>query len=97
MKRLAIPTLEKGYADQCEIMLHGAFALLVDFVEQEKLQQAVCWDYDEGHKKAWAEMVELYEWWKTPRSGEQECDDDVSGKTQEMFMRLAKIRQFLWT
>jgi len=36
MKYLKIHSLEKGWHDKDEILLHAAFQLLVDFVDQEK-------------------------------------------------------------
>ena len=36
MKYLKIHTLEKGWCDRDEIMLHAVFQILVDFMEQEK-------------------------------------------------------------
>lgn len=36
MKYLKIHTLEKGWQDRDEIMLHAVFQVLADFLEQEK-------------------------------------------------------------
>jgi hypothetical protein len=33
MKRLKITTLDKGWRDKDEVLLHAAFQLLADFVE----------------------------------------------------------------
>jgi hypothetical protein len=36
MKRLKITTLDKGWHDKDEVLLHAAFQLLTDFLEQEQ-------------------------------------------------------------
>ena len=41
MKYLKIKTLEKGWHDKDEVLLHAAFQLLTDFVEQEKPEETI--------------------------------------------------------
>ena len=67
MKYLKIETLEKGWHDKDEILLHAAFQLLVDFVEKEQPDKIVDWNSNEAHKHAWKEIRELYKWWKEKR------------------------------
>ena len=67
MKYLKIETLEKGWQDKDEILLHAAFQLLVDFVEKEQPDKIVDWNSNEAHKHAWKEIRELYKWWKEKR------------------------------
>jgi len=67
MRYLKIHTLEKGWCDKDEILLHAAFQLLVDFIEQEKPEKIVDWNADELHAKAWKEIKLLYSWWKKER------------------------------
>jgi hypothetical protein len=50
MKRLKITTLEKGWHDKDELLLHAAFQLLTDFVEQERPDKIVDWEFDEQHR-----------------------------------------------
>ena len=50
MKRLKISTLDKGWHDKDEVLLHAAFQLLADFVEGERPEKIVDWDFDEQHK-----------------------------------------------
>ena len=47
MKRLKITTLDKGWHDKDEVLLHAAFQLLADFVEKEQPEKIVDWDSDE--------------------------------------------------
>ena len=58
MKRLKITTLDKGWHDKDEVLLHAAFQLLADFVEKERPEKIVDWDFDEQHKVTWAEINE---------------------------------------
>ena len=67
MKILKIHTLEKGWCDKYHVMLHAAFQLLVDFVEQEKPDQIVDWNSDAEHKHAWREIRSLCRWWTQTR------------------------------
>jgi len=63
MKRLKITTLDKGWHDKDEVLLHAAFQLLTDFVEGERPEKIVDWDFDGQHKVVWAEINSLYKWW----------------------------------
>ena len=60
MKRLKITTLDKGWHDKDEVLLHAAFQLLADFVEKEQPDKLVDWDADELHRSAWEEITGLY-------------------------------------
>lgn len=67
MKILRIQSLEKGWCDKDEVMLHAVFQLLVDFVEQEKPDEVLDWSSDPKHKMAWKEIRSLYRWWTQTR------------------------------
>jgi hypothetical protein len=67
MRYLKINTLEKGWGDKDEVLLHAAFQLLKDFIEREKPDKIVDWNANELHRKAWKEIVLLYNWWKKER------------------------------
>lgn len=66
MKIIKIQTLEKGWCDKDYVLLHAAFQLLVDYVEQEKPQN-VDWTWNPEPRHAWAEIRSLYRWWKKTR------------------------------
>ena len=76
MKRLKIATLDKGWHDKDEILLHAAFQLLADFVEQEHPEKIVDWDANELHKSAWDEITGLYKWWTKTRPKRRSPLDD---------------------
>ena len=84
MKYLKIQTLEKGWHDKDEILLHAAFQLLVDFVEKEDPGRIVDWNSDESHKHAWKEIRELYKWWKGKRPSRKSPLDDKRLKIPPM-------------
>jgi len=67
MKILKIQTLEKGGSHKDTVMLHAAFQLLVDFIEQEKPGERVDWNSSPERKDAWREMNALYKWWTQTR------------------------------
>jgi hypothetical protein len=76
MKYLKIHSLEKGWHDKDEILMHAVFQLLVDFVEQEKPDKIIDWQVDELHRKAWKEIQSLYKWWKKERNTRKDPLDD---------------------
>jgi len=84
MKYLKIQTLEKGWHDKDEMLLHAAFQLLVDFVEKEDPGRIVNWNSDESHKHAWKEIRELYKWWKEKRPSRKSPLDDKKLKIPPM-------------
>jgi len=90
MKYLKIQTLEKGWHDKDEILLHAAFQLLVDFVEKEDPGRIVNWNSDESHKHAWKEIRELYKWWKEKRPSRKSPLDDRKLKIPPM--KFKKVR-----
>lgn len=135
-------TLQPGYCDERELLLHASFGILCDFVERE-LDQDTCivnWEADEHHLNAWKEMNAIRDWWikyqtkedtlpdypskpKTDGDDEEgyldildreegtdfdiECkrvsneifstEDRWETEAEEMLIRLAKIRVYLWT
>jgi len=76
MKRLKITTLSKGWHDKDNVLLHAAFQLLTDFVEKERPDEIVDWNYDEQHRAAWAEITSLYQWWTQTRPQRRSPLDD---------------------
>jgi hypothetical protein len=64
---LKIQTLDKGWHDKDEVLLHAAFQLLVDFIEKEHPDKYTDWNADELHRHAWKEIRNLYKWWKETR------------------------------
>ena len=67
MKCLRIDTLEKGWCDRDNVLLHAAFQVLVDFIEKEEPNKTIDWKWNKAHQKAWKEMDELYHWWTKER------------------------------
>jgi len=76
MKRLKITTLDKGWHDKDEVLLHAAFQLLADFVEEEQPDKIVDWNADELHKSVWEEITGLYKWWTKTRPKRRSPLDD---------------------
>jgi hypothetical protein len=65
-------------------MLHAVFQLLVDFVEQEKPDQIVDWNFDPEHKNAWEEIRWLYRWWTQMRPARRSPLDEKGLKKPPM-------------
>ncbi len=76
MKLLKITTLDKGWYDRDDILLHAAFQVLVDFVEREHPDRTIDWNADAVHKHVWKEIQSLYKWWKETRSSRRSPLDD---------------------
>jgi len=84
MKVLKIQTLEKGWCDKDYVMLHAVFQLLVDFVEQEKPDQIVDWNFDPEQKNAGKEIRSLYHWWTQVRPARRSPLDQKGLKNPPM-------------
>ncbi|MBP6430269.1 MAG: hypothetical protein KA319_00705 [Ferruginibacter sp.] len=102
--KLKIKTLDKGWSDNDNIMLHACFGLLADCIENEKLlsKKMFDWDHNEKTKKEKTELKALYKWWKNRIKAEQKgklkADDENQYKEDnEMLIRLVLIRNILWT
>jgi hypothetical protein len=76
MKLLKITTLEKGWLDRDEVLLHAAFQILVDFVRGERPEEVIDWSADKAHQRAWKEIKSLYRWWTETRPARRSPLDD---------------------
>ncbi len=84
VKILKIHSLENGWCDKDYVMLHAVFQILVDFVEQEKPDQTVDWNFDPEHKHAWKEIQSLYCWWTKTRPARKSPLDEKDLKKPPM-------------
>lgn len=76
MKTLKINTLDKGWHDQDEMLLHAAFQVLVNFMEKESPDKIVDWNANDLHKQAWKEIRSLYRWWTETRPAHKSPFDE---------------------
>jgi hypothetical protein len=91
MKHLKIHTLEKGqWYDRDIVLLHIAFQVLVDFIEQEKPNEIVDWQHDELHRNAWSEITQLYKWWKEERPNRHDPLDNVASPPVDEYVIAAE-------
>jgi hypothetical protein len=87
MKYLKIHTLNRGqWYDRDEILLHAAFQILVDFMEQERPGEIIDWEHDPLHSNAWRELTQLYRWWKEERPYRRDPLDDVPHPPEEEYV-----------
>ena len=84
MKILRIHSLEKGWQDKDRMMLHAAFQLLVDYVEQENPQEITDWNADPAHARVWTEVEYLYRWWTKIRPARRSPLDNKNLKRPEL-------------
>ena len=84
MKILKIRSLEGRWVDKDEVLLHAAFQLLQDFVEQEHPEETIDWKHDATHTRAWREISSLYRWWKKTRPARRSPLDDKQIKRPPM-------------
>jgi hypothetical protein len=96
--RLTIRTLSAGWHDKDEVLLHAAFQLLADFVEQESPDTHIDWSHDAVHRRAWKEIRDLYQWWTITRpSRRTPLDDKKIAKPPVRFEKAAgtKLRRLV--
>lgn len=67
MKYLKISTLNKGWQETDEMILHAVMQLLVDYVEKQMPDQIVDWTSDDQHIHAWDVIQDTYDWWVNRR------------------------------
>ena len=70
-------------------MLHAAFQLLADFMEQESPDKHIDWSHDALHRRAWKEIRDLYKWWTKTRPRRRSPIDDK--KIAEPPLRFEKV------
>ena len=75
MRYLKIETLDKGWCDRDQVLLHAAFQILVDFIEKEH-PESIDWNSNGLHRRGWREMKRLYRWWKETRPNRKSPLDD---------------------
>lgn len=76
VQALKIHSLDHRWHDKDEILLHGAFQLLVDFIEHEQPVKYINWNGNASDKQAWREINSLYRWWKVKRPSRRSPLDD---------------------
>jgi len=59
-------------------ILYGMMQVLVDFIEEEKPQENINWDWCEEHARIRDEFMFIYAWWKNHPNRLQEIDDVTS-------------------
>ena len=77
MKILKISSLEKGWANRDDLLLHASFQILIDFVERERPFEIVDWKQDQKHSEAAKEIRYLYRWWAKLRPNRHDPMDDL--------------------
>lgn len=100
---IRIETLPPTWNDRDDVLLHGAFQVLKDFVEKE---DPFNW-FDISHRKAeWLEISNLYTWWTIIRPNREysmyihttlDEREKWDKEDKEMLIKLVKLRSFLWT
>ena len=98
---IKMKTLQKGWHNNDEIMLHSCFYLLKNFIDKEHPFKYGHWDTNEETIAVSKEMEFLYAWWKKRKKIETSFDmlnnklSPQNIEDDEMLMRLVKIRLFL--
>ena len=101
---LHINSLDEGWRDKDDVLLHACFQLLTDFVEKEMLvQDYPDWDATDQTKNARKEIEALYAWWQEWKNDDSHKtssfreDEKQYYKENQMLKRLIDVRMFLWT
>ena len=76
MRYLKIRSLDRSWHDRDAILLHAAFQVLCDFMEEEKPGRRIDWSHNQEHAHAWAEIRSLYTWWRSERPSRRGPLDD---------------------
>lgn len=100
---IRIRTLPVTWNDRDDVLLHGVFQILTDFIEKEKPFEKFV-TKNSLNKKDWDELKEIYCWWQlriesTKNDGNKHWDEEKRQweKDTEMLIRLIKVRGLMWT
>lgn len=74
---LKIKSLDSDYADPREVLLHAAFQVLVNFVE-EPMFKMIDWHWNDYNKNIYNESVALYNWWTVDRPNRHDPISDIA-------------------
>lgn len=92
MKILKISTLENGWTNCDDLLLHASFQILVDFVEKEKPFEVFDWkQYDHIHRDAAKEIRYLYRWWVKSRPKRHNPINDIKEAERPSFKEQLKF------
>ena len=94
MKYIKITTLNKGWHDTDELLLHAAFQLLVDFIEKEHPDKMTDWSFDQTHRQAWKDIIKLYKWWKHKRPNRKNPIEDKNIRRPPFVTRKVLSKQY---
>ena len=61
-------TLEPGYHNEYDLILHSSFHILVEFMEFEQEHGCINWQATKEHSEFWDEANRLIYWWKHIRT-----------------------------
>ena len=65
-----------SWIDKDSILMYSMMKLIIDFVDEEKAFTGhVDWDYDETHKDARTNILEVYNWWKNYPNRQKEISE----------------------
>lgn len=110
---LHIPTLREEWCDIDVVIVHAVFTLVEKFVEEEwgglnarkqHIEEElggpdeVLRIWAESAQKEWEAVKEIYEYWQVRKNTEEnEIDDPIYSRDNEMLRKVIEIRAGLWT
>ena len=95
MKILKIHTLEKGYADPREVVLHACFQCVENMINEDMFKN-IDWTWDEYHRDFYKELIALHEWWTVTRPARVDPLDCVVGRPEFNFDEHKKDPNVPW-
>jgi len=78
--------LKKGqWYDTDTRMLYGMMNLLVEYIDKEKPFEHINWDYDDLHRSAKKEFLEIRKWWDNYENRCEEIEKSLTDWYEERF------------
>lgn len=78
MKYLKITTLDKGYSDPREVILHACFQCVENLINEHMFKK-IDWTWCEYQQNVYNELMALHEWWTVTRPARVDPIDSVVG------------------
>lgn len=74
-----------GWVDRDHLLLLANFNILADFIEKEHPSEIIDWKSDDNNVHVWAEMMDIYNWWRTGRKLEWEAATAILNEIPKNF------------
>lgn len=102
--------LPHTWVDKDNILVHAIFEILSLYLEKEKPDEVVDWEWDPEYSQAWKDINELYHWWHetyvpwTKSNRDHQTNEEYNREDERMRLevnekckKVIELKDYLWT